>query len=188
MKLRRNHGQWASKLNITEIETRVQTFPSKWYCERATSQSRHLKFIQILSLLSHPESVLVCYSSILVFVYLSKVLSVKNHFSTTRKWVAHTLYCRTSLVGYFYEDLSNFSRRIEGVLSTLFWALFGHADKSTFDTNKNAEITEITGHLLFATYSLASVLVAMNLLIAMLSNTFKKVSVSISNLWVLLKY
>ena len=143
-----------------------------------------MKFIQILSLLSHPESVLVCYFSILVFVYLNKTkyYQLKITFPRREKGVAHTLYCRTSLVGYFYEDLSNFSRRIEGVLSTLFWALFGHADKSTFDTNKNAEITEITGHLLFATYSLASVLVAMNLLIAMLSNTFKKVSVSISNL------
>lgn len=119
---------------------------------------------------------------------LAKYYQLKITFPRREKGVAHTLCCRTSLVGYFYEDLSNFSRRIEGVLSTLFWALFGHADKSTFDTNKNAEITEITGHLLFATYSLASVLVAMNLLIAMLSNTFKKVSVSISNLWVLLKY
>ena len=68
--------------------------------------------------------------------------------------------------------------RIEGVVSTLFWALFGHVDLTTFDTSENAEITQVTGHLLFATYSLASVLVALNLLIAMLSNTFKKVSVS----------
>lgn len=65
---------------------------------------------------------------------------------------------------------------IDGVVSTLFWALFGHVEISTFDTNENAMITQVTGNLLFATYSLASVLVAMNLLIAMLSNTFKKVS------------
>ena len=49
---------------------------------------------------------------------------------------------------------------------------------SAFDTSENAQITEVTGHLLFATYSLTSVLVALNLLIAMLSNTFKKVAVS----------
>lgn len=49
---------------------------------------------------------------------------------------------------------------------------------STFDTSDQAQITEVTGHLLFATYSLASVLVALNLLIAMLSNTYKKVDVS----------
>ena len=68
--------------------------------------------------------------------------------------------------------------RIEGTFSTLFWALFGHVDLSTFNTSEQAQITEVTGHLLFATYSLASVLVALNLLIAMLSNTYKKVDVS----------
>jgi len=68
--------------------------------------------------------------------------------------------------------------RIEGVFSTLFWALFGHVEMSTFNTSDQAQITEVTGHLLFATYSLASVLVALNLLIAMLSNTYKKVDVS----------
>ena len=50
---------------------------------------------------------------------------------------------------------------------------------STFNTDENAQITEVTGHLLFASYSLASVLVALNLLIAMLSNTFQKVDVSL---------
>ena len=68
--------------------------------------------------------------------------------------------------------------RIEGAFSTLFWALFGHVEMSTFNTSDQAQVTEVTGHLLFATYSLASVLVALNLLIAMLSNTYKKVDVS----------
>ena len=70
--------------------------------------------------------------------------------------------------------------RIEGTFRILFWALFGHVDFSTFDTNKNAEITKVTGELLFAGYSLASVLVALNLLIAMLNNSYKKVDVSFS--------
>lgn len=51
-------------------------------------------------------------------------------------------------------------------------------DFSSFDTNKNAEITKVTGELLFAAYSFASVLVALNLLIAMLNNSYKKVDVS----------
>ena len=68
--------------------------------------------------------------------------------------------------------------RIEGTFSTLFWALFGHLDLSTFKTSDHAKITEVTGHLLLAAFCVASVLVAMNLLIAMLSNTYKKVDVS----------
>lgn len=68
--------------------------------------------------------------------------------------------------------------RIEGAFGTLFWALFGHVEMSNFKTNDKAQITEVTGYLLFAIYSLVSVLVAVNLLIAMLSNTYKKVDVS----------
>ena len=61
---------------------------------------------------------------------------------------------------------------------------------STFETSEHAQITEVTGHLLFATYSLASVLVALNLLIAMLSNTYKKVDVSfrLTHAWSLRKH
>ena len=47
-----------------------------------------------------------------------------------------------------------------------------------FETNEDAEITEVTGQLLFAAYCFASVLVALNLLIAMLNNSYKKVDVS----------
>ena len=68
--------------------------------------------------------------------------------------------------------------RIEGTFSTLFWALFGHVEFSTFNTSEQAQITEVTGHLLLASYGLASVLIALNLLIAMMSNTYMKVDVS----------
>ena len=54
-------------------------------------------------------------------------------------------------------------------------------DFSAFDTDKSAEITKVTGKLLFAGYSLTFVLVALNLLIAMLNNSYKKVDVSFSN-------
>lgn len=87
-----------------------------------------------------------------------------------------------SLVGYFYEDLFNFFCRIEGVLSILFWVLFGYVDKLIFNMNKNVEIIEIIGYLFFVIYSFVFVLVVMNFFIVMFSNIFKKVFVSISNL------
>ncbi|XP_068733231.1 short transient receptor potential channel 4-like [Montipora capricornis] len=73
--------------------------------------------------------------------------------------------------------------KFEGTLSTLFWALFGHVTFTDFETNKNAEITEVTGMLLFAGYSLASVLVALNLLIAMLNNSYQKVAEEKDTKW-----
>lgn len=71
--------------------------------------------------------------------------------------------------------VSHTFERIEGTLNILFWALFGHVEFSAFELNKDAEITEVTGKLLLGVYSLASVLVALNLLIAMLNNSYKKV-------------
>ena len=63
-------------------------------------------------------------------------------------------------------------------MDTLFWALFGHVEFSAFKTDENSEITMVTGQILFAIYSLASILVVLNLLIAMLNNSYKKVDVS----------
>ena len=59
-------------------------------------------------------------------------------------------------------------------MDTLFWALFGHVEFSAFKTDENSEITMVTGQILFAVYSLASILVVLNLLIAMLNNSYKK--------------
>ena len=63
-------------------------------------------------------------------------------------------------------------------METLFKALFGHVEFSAFETDKNSETTMVTGQILFAVYSLASILVVLNLLIAMLNNSYKKVDVS----------
>ncbi|CAH3178423.1 unnamed protein product, partial [Porites lobata] len=65
--------------------------------------------------------------------------------------------------------------RIEGTVETLFWALFGHVEFPAFETDENSKITMVTGQILFAVYSLASILVVLNLLIAMLNNSYKKV-------------
>ena len=51
--------------------------------------------------------------------------------------------------------------RIEGTVETLFWALF---EFSAYETDKTSEITMVTGQILFAVYSLASIQVVLNLL------------------------
>ena len=63
-------------------------------------------------------------------------------------------------------------------METLFWAFFGHGELSAFETDENSKITMVTGKILFAVYSLASILVVLNLLITMLNNSYKKVNVS----------
>ena len=68
--------------------------------------------------------------------------------------------------------------RIEGTFSHLFWALFGYTNPSLFKTERGFEIIEVTGQVMFAAYVVSALLVALNVLIAMLTNTFQKVSVS----------
>ena len=62
----------------------------------------------------------------------------------------------------------------------MFWALFDKTDLDSFKTNDGRfEITATTGEILFAGYNIAAVIVAINMLIAMLSNTFQKIAVSL---------
>ena len=75
--------------------------------------------------------------------------------------------------------LLSVSRRVEGSLSQLFWALFGLTELSSFETNDAFQMTQNTGKLLFAVYNVSMIVVTMNMLIAMMSNTFQHIEVEI---------
>jgi len=69
--------------------------------------------------------------------------------------------------------------RIGGSLRFLFWDLFGIADVDDLETEENFIITQYTGELLLGLYSIASIIVAINMLIAMMANSYQKVAVSL---------
>ena len=60
----------------------------------------------------------------------------------------------------------------------LFWYLFGKSALKDLNTTEDFVITQYTGEILLALYAILSVLVAMNMLIAMMSNTYQRVAVS----------
>ena len=60
----------------------------------------------------------------------------------------------------------------------LFWDLFGLVELDALETEKNFTITQYTGELLLGLYSIASVVVAINMLIAMMSNSYQRIVVS----------
>ena len=62
-------------------------------------------------------------------------------------------------------------------MSQLFWALFGLTELSSFKTNSDFKMTQNTGKVLFAVYNISMIVVTMNMLIAMMANTFQKVEV-----------
>lgn len=60
----------------------------------------------------------------------------------------------------------------------LFWDLFGLSELEDLQTEENFIITQYTGELLLGLYSIASILVAINMLIAMMANSYQRVVVS----------
>lgn len=84
---------------------------------------------------------------------------------------------------YFHiddEDVTlNFAfYRIGGSLRFLFWDLFGLSELSGLKTDKNFIITQYTGEILLGLYSILSIMVAINMLIAMMANSYQRVAVS----------
>jgi hypothetical protein len=60
----------------------------------------------------------------------------------------------------------------------MFWALFDKIDLEDFDTkDRTFKITEETGKILFAFYSICAIMVALNMLIAMMSHSYEYISV-----------
>ena len=71
--------------------------------------------------------------------------------------------------------------RVEGGVRFLFWNLFGMSEVSDLAvTGSGFFITQVTGELLLALFSIVSVLVAINMLIAMMSNSYQQVAVSLA--------
>ncbi|XP_077863792.1 short transient receptor potential channel 4-like, partial [Saccoglossus kowalevskii] len=69
-------------------------------------------------------------------------------------------------------------------LTTLFWALFGMAELSTLDI-RGADhwFTENIGRLLFAAYNVVAIVVLLNVLIAMMSNTYTRIEEDADMQW-----
>ncbi|MFH4980508.1 hypothetical protein AB6A40_007217 [Gnathostoma spinigerum] len=61
-------------------------------------------------------------------------------------------------------------------LETLFWAMFGLVDLNHFVLKEPHILTEWTGKTIFGSYSCCSVIVLLNMLIAMMSNSFQYIS------------
>ncbi|XP_044175029.1 short transient receptor potential channel 5-like [Acropora millepora] len=66
--------------------------------------------------------------------------------------------------------------RIGGTLRYLFWDVFGMMELQDLKTSEEFVITQYAGEVLLGLYAIASLLVAINMLIAMMSNTYQRVA------------
>ena len=67
---------------------------------------------------------------------------------------------------------------VTGSLVTVFWSLFGKVELGEFETEPTFIVIKVTALLLFAVFNVFAVLVALNILIAMLNNSFTQNTVS----------
>ena len=63
------------------------------------------------------------------------------------------------------------------ILQSLYFAAFGLIDLKHFDLKEDHGLTRFVGRLMFGTYSTIVIIVLINMLIAMLSNSYMEVSV-----------
>lgn len=61
-----------------------------------------------------------------------------------------------------------------------FWAVFDKTELEQFKTDPSfpTQVTQNTGEVLFALFNITILLVAINMLIAMMSNSFQSIAVS----------
>lgn len=71
--------------------------------------------------------------------------------------------------------------RLEYTFRTVFWALFGLSDARRVEIGKGfqSRFTESVGYIVFGVYNWAVVIVLLNMLIAMMTRSFEKITVSV---------
>ena len=72
-----------------------------------------------------------------------------------------------------------FNYSLAAGLRKLFWAMFDKTDLEAFEINSQTfYITQATGETLFAIFNIVAILISLNMLIAMMSNSFQQIAVS----------
>lgn len=67
-------------------------------------------------------------------------------------------------------------------LQTLFWGTFGLIDLQTFQIYKRHTFTMFVGLLMYGVYSSIMIIVLLNMLIAMMSNSYQYIAVCVQNI------
>lgn len=78
------------------------------------------------------------------------------------------------------KHLSDFVLRLFETLQSLFWSIFGLLNLYVTNVKARHEFTEYIGATMFGTYNIISLVVLLNMLIAMMNNSYQLIAVSLS--------
>lgn len=70
--------------------------------------------------------------------------------------------------------------RLFETLQSLFWSIFGLINLYVTNVKARHEFTEFVGATMFGTYNVISLVVLLNMLIAMMNNSYQLIAVSCS--------
>lgn len=68
--------------------------------------------------------------------------------------------------------------RLFETLQSLFWSIFGLISLYVTNVEPEHEFTEFVGSTMFGTYNIISLVVLLNMLIAMMNNSYQHIAVS----------
>lgn len=86
---------------------------------------------------------------------------------------ATRLYVHVTLIIFFL-----FPSRLFETLQSLFWSIFGLLNLYVTNVKARHEFTEFVGATMFGTYNVISLVVLLNMLIAMMNNSYQLIAVS----------
>lgn len=70
-----------------------------------------------------------------------------------------------------------FSRRLFETLQSLFWSIFGLINLYVTNVDADHQFTEFVGATMFGTYNIIALVVLLNMLIAMMNNSYQHIAV-----------
>lgn len=86
----------------------------------------------------------------------------------------------TALILSLFPSLSLWLLRLFETLQSLFWSVFGLLNLYVTNVKARHEFTEFVGATMFGTYNVISLVVLLNMLIAMMNNSYQLIAVSAS--------
>lgn len=78
-----------------------------------------------------------------------------------------------------FLSLRVFLLRLFETLQSLFWSIFGLLNLYVTNVKARHEFTEFVGATMFGTYNVISLVVLLNMLIAMMNNSYQLIAVSL---------
>ncbi|KAK3708858.1 hypothetical protein QZH41_016285 [Actinostola sp. cb2023] len=128
--------------------------------------------------------------ALIILAFGFSLRKLYSHYISTQKYIVSVTRGKNSSINA--TDATHRFSNVAAGLNGLFWSLFGLTDLQSFSTkDSNFLITKETGEVLFGLFQVLAVIIAINMLIAMMTrsyddiadNAIKKWKVSRTRLW-----